>query len=69
MKDWLLFYVGRYGKKVGLGLVGLVSVYDLLLRGIRGFFEYSIMYKGITLIWIGLILIGWSKEIEKRWGK
>lgn len=67
--DWsgLYVWIGSKGVKMGLLLIGMVTAWDVLIMGTRGFFEYSIGYKGIVLIWIGIALIfkGWKIERNK----
>ena len=49
-----IYYYGFY---VGIGLIILVTLFDVLWSGMRGFMEYNIGVKGILLIWIGLFLM------------
>ncbi|MEN6414391.1 MAG: hypothetical protein ABFC84_16760 [Veillonellales bacterium] len=68
MKDVIRFYIGVYGEWVGLMLISLVSVWDLIRIGARGFFEYRVGWVGIVIIWVGLLLIRAGKHLDKnRW--
>lgn len=60
--------IALYGRKIGYALIALVSTWDVLLTGVRGFYEYSIGYKGIVLIWVALGLIVLSFKAEKDCG-
>ncbi|HEC63751.1 MAG TPA: hypothetical protein ENI23_00490 [bacterium] len=55
-------------QRIGLGLIILVSVYDILRFGMFRFRDYGISYKGILLIWLGVGLIVMSKKAD-RWGE
>ncbi len=66
MKDKLLFFVGMYGRLIGVSMIALVSVWDILLFGIRGFYQYSIGYKGIAVIWAALVLILSAKYLQEH---
>lgn len=65
--DWSGSYVwlGTNGVRRGLALISLVTVWDIVLTGLRGFFQYSIGWKGILIIWIGVMLIAKGYKIEK----
>ena len=58
--------IGKYGRKAGLSMVTLVTVWDVMMTGLRGFMEYSIGYKGIVLIWVGVALIFKGHRIERN---
>ena len=66
--DWteLWYWTGRNGVKRGLALISLVTVWDVMMTGLRGFMEYSIGYKGIVLIWVGVALIFKGHRIERN---
>ena len=66
MKEWIKIVVGIYGEVVGLLLILMVSMWDLLIQGARGFYEYSICFKGVAVIWVGLALIIASKHIVRK---
>ena len=66
MKDKLFFFVGLYGEVVGLSIITAISLFDIVVTGARGFFEYAIAWKGIVAIWVGLVLIIASKHLEKK---
>jgi len=61
MKLW----IGIYGEVIGLVSIALVSLWDFIITGARGFFEYNVGPKGIILIWLGLVLILASKHIDR----
>lgn len=42
---------------VGVGVIALVSFWDIIVSGARGFMEYSVGWGGIVAIWVGLVLI------------
>jgi len=68
MKDNLFYFIAAYGEEIGLGILLGVSVYDLLLTGARGFFEYSISCRGVVMMWCGIALVVASKHLDKtRW--
>lgn len=64
MKDRLLFAIGVWGEGVGIILITIVSVWDLLILGLRSFMEYRIGIAGIVAIWIGVLLIVASKHLD-----
>lgn len=64
----MIVYLALYGRKIGYSLIALVSLWDLFYTGIRGFYEYSISYKGVVAIWIGLLIIILSFKAEKELG-
>ena len=66
--DWSELYVwlGTHGVRRGLTLIGAVTIWDILMFGWRGFFEYSIGWKGILIVWCGLWLILQGHKIEKN---
>lgn len=65
----LALWVGLYGEFVGLSLVALVSAWDFCCVGIRKLFHYSIGWKGILIIWFGIILICAGKRLARTWGR
>lgn len=68
MKDNILYAVGVWGEGAGIILITLVSVWDLLIFGLRSFMEYRIGIAGIIAIWIGVGLILASKHLDSaRW--
>ena len=66
--DWSGLYVwaGTHGVRKGLTLISLVTLWDVISFGYRGFFEYAIGWRGICLIWIGVALIAKGHRIEKN---
>ncbi len=58
--------VGILGERIGLGLIVAVTIWDIAFSGLRGFMEYSIGWKGIVCIWVGLVLIYFRKKIDKE---
>lgn len=66
MKDWIEFHIGIYGEFLGLILIGLVSFWDFMVVGAKGFLEYSVCWKGVLIIWIGLALIVASKHLGRK---
>lgn len=62
MRLWL----GIYGERLGLTLIVWVSISDLAMIGLRHFVEYSIGWKGIGVIWIGVAMILCSKHIDRK---
>ena len=65
--DNVLYYIGVWGEAWGLVLIIAVSVWDLLILGLRSFMEYRIGILGIVAIWIGVVLIVMSKHIDKNY--
>ena len=61
------YYIGVWGEAWGLALILVVSVWDLLILGLRSFMEYRIGILGIVAIWIGVVLIVMSKHIDKNY--
>lgn len=66
MKDDLIIAFGIWGEVLGLILIALVTLWDIFISGARGFMQYSICWKGIILIWLGIGLVVASKH-TKRW--
>jgi hypothetical protein len=66
MIDKMLFFLGIQGGKIGLSLILFVSFYDLLMKGARGFFEFSISWNGLIVIWGGIGFIFVSKFLQKN---
>jgi hypothetical protein len=68
--DWSGLYVwlGTNGVRRGLALISLVTMWDIMMFGWRGFLQYSIGYKGIALIWLGIALIFKGRRIEQNRG-
>ena len=64
--DKVKYYIGIYGERVGFALIVLVSVWDLLYTGVRGFPEYRIGVLGVVAIWLGAILISLSKHFDEN---
>ena len=64
-EDNILSTIGIWGELAGLVLIALVSFWDFIVIGGRGFFEYAIAWKGILAIWVGLGLIVASKHLDK----
>lgn len=64
-KDKVLYCIGVYGEIIGLSLIILVSIFDLIILGGRHFFEFGIGWKGVCLIWVGVILICLSKHLDR----
>ena len=50
---------------LGLAIITVVSLWDVFMQGIRQLFHYAVCWKGIVLIWVGLILIGISRAIDR----
>lgn len=68
LKDKLCYFLGTKGVSIGLGLIAFVSLYDVILKGARGCFQYGIHFKGIVTIWIGIVFIFLGKYFdEKKW--
>ena len=42
---------------IGTGVCLSVTLWDLFLFGIRGFFQYAVHWRGITIMWLGIGLI------------
>ena len=66
MKYNAILNLGVLGEKVGLVLIALVSVWDIMWAGGRNLLHYSICWKGVLVIWLGLILIMTSKHIDRQ---
>ena len=62
----LRFLVGIYGELVGLAVIALVCLWDFIYLGVRGFLQYSVSPLGIIVILLGVVLIVWSKHIDKN---
>ena len=71
MKNWFqdkilnMAIFSEYWQTLGLGLIVLVTIYDILRLGMLGFRDYAIGYKGIVLIWVGVGLIVASKRANR----
>ena len=63
--DKIKYYIGVYGERVGFALIVLVSAWDLLYTGVRGFPEYRIGALGVVAIWLGAVLISLSKHFDE----
>ena len=54
----VLDYIERFGQGIGLLLIFIVSMWDIMARGWwRGFWHGGVQWKGITVIWVGVVLI------------
>lgn len=69
MREVAEFLIGVYGEVTGLYIIALVSIWDFVVLGLRGFFEYRIGWIGIVAIWIGIALIVASKRLDKTFGR
>ncbi len=49
----------------GLGLIFLVTIWDIVLRGATKFPNYAIDWKGVITIWVGVLLICLSKKVRQ----
>ena len=57
----LKFYIAYYGDKIGLTMILMVWLYDPLMIGLRGFYEWNIGIKGFIFASLGGLLIALSK--------
>jgi len=59
MEDFVLWLgiLSRVIEWTGVGIILVISTWDVLMQGARGFFEYAIGWKGIVGIWLGVALI------------
>lgn len=70
MKDKIYYYIGCYGERVGWGLIILVLLWDVAMRGVRaGLLHYTIGWKGVIVLCLGIALIRFSRLVERRWGR
>ena len=65
MKDVFKYYIGLYGEPAGIVIVLVTCLWDIFLRGARGFLEYSVCWKGIVAILCGVVLIVLSKHFQR----
>jgi len=66
VRQEIILTLGTIGEKIGITLITLVSVWDIMWAGGRNLFHYSICWKGILAIWLGIVLILTSKHIDKK---
>ena len=64
--DDLILMLGTWAEKIGLGLIILISIWDLVFMGARNLLHYSICWKGMIVIWLGVALIILGKHIDKE---
>ena len=65
----MIYYLYRYGLRLGLLVITIVSLWDVMKYGfgcIGVFWQYSIGWKGVLLIWLSLGLILGSRWSEKK---
>lgn len=56
----MIYYLYRFGTWLGVFIIATVSLWDILKYGVSSvtvFWQYSIGYKGVMLIWLGIISI------------
>jgi hypothetical protein len=61
------YYLGLYGEKIGWAIIILVTLWDFFFTGARNLLHYSICWKGLIALWVGILLIKFSKYIEKNY--
>ena len=66
MKYQVWALIGQYGRKIGLSMITVVALWDVLLKGLRGFMEYAVCWKGIAIILIGVWMIWQGEKIERN---
>ena len=66
----MIYYLYRWGMRVGLSLIILVSTWDILTKGGLGclfvFWRYSIGFKGVAILWLGIFCILGSIWAERK---
>jgi hypothetical protein len=68
----MVYYLYRWGLWFGLLIIITVSLWDILTKGLGClfvFWQYSIAWKGVLLIWIGLgLILGsiWAERMVKH---
>lgn len=67
MDKFLLFIRFRWG--IGAGLILTTYLYDPIMTGFRGFYEWNMGYKAHIIMGIGIIWLVVALLVDKNWGK
>jgi len=66
--DDMIICIGEHSDVIliiGVALIMIATGWDILQYGIRGFFEYSVCWKGMAINFVGALLVVVSWRIER----